>query len=77
MVGLIKDSNKWVRLSAYKSLGPFLHQLKDLKQNPQLLKQFCRMVDSDVNSLSKDNEIIYACAYNFPAVLDAVGKEKW
>jgi hypothetical protein len=32
------------------------------------------MADNDVNSLSKENEIIYSCAYNFPAVLDAVGK---
>jgi serine/threonine-protein phosphatase 4 regulatory subunit 1 len=35
------------------------------------------MADNDVNSLSKDNEIIYSCAYNFPAVLDTVNKEKW
>lgn len=77
MIGLLKDSNKWVRVSAYKSLGAFIHQLKDSKLNPELLKEFCKMTDNDVNSLSKDNEIIYSCAYNFPAVLDAVGKEKW
>lgn len=35
------------------------------------------MTDNDINSLSKDNEIIYSCAFNFPAVLDSVGKEKW
>ena len=35
------------------------------------------MADNDVNSLTKDNEIIYSCAYNFPAVLDAVGRERW
>jgi serine/threonine-protein phosphatase 4 regulatory subunit 1 len=35
------------------------------------------MTDSEVNSLSKDNEIIYSCAFNFPAVLDAVGRDKW
>lgn len=77
MVGLLKDSSKWVQISAYKSLGPFIHELKDLKKNPELIKEFCRMADNDVNSLTKDNEIIYSCAYNFPAVLDAVGKERW
>lgn len=35
------------------------------------------MPDSDVNGLSKENEIIFSCAYNFPAVLDAVGRDKW
>ena len=35
------------------------------------------MPDSEVNGLSKENQIIYSCAFNFPAVLDAVGREKW
>ena len=35
------------------------------------------MVESEINSIGKDNEIIYSCAYNFPAVLDALGPEKW
>lgn len=35
------------------------------------------MIDADVASLGKDKEIIYSCAYNFPAVLDALGSNKW
>jgi hypothetical protein len=35
------------------------------------------MVDSDVASLGKEKEIIYSCAYNFPAVIDALGTTKW
>jgi hypothetical protein len=27
-VGLLKDNNKWVRISAYKNLGPFIHEVK-------------------------------------------------
>lgn len=73
---LLKDTNKWVRISAYKNLGPFIYQVKN-KLNPQLLKEFCRMPESDVNGISKDNEIIYSCAFNFPAVLAAVGRERW
>lgn len=34
LLGLLKDSNKWVKISAYKSLGPFIYELKDLKINP-------------------------------------------
>jgi len=33
MLNLLKDSNKWVRLSAYKNLGKFIHTLKGLKIN--------------------------------------------
>jgi serine/threonine-protein phosphatase 4 regulatory subunit 1 len=73
---LLKDNNKWVKISAYKHLGPYIHQVKN-KLNPELFKEFCRMADNDINGLSKENEIIYACAYNFPAVLDAVGPERW
>ena len=25
---LLKDNNKWVKISAYKNLGPFIHQVK-------------------------------------------------
>lgn len=73
---LLKDNNKWVRISAYKHLGPFIHQVRN-KLNPELFKEFCRMAESEVNGLSKENEIIYSCAFNFPAVLEAVGREKW
>lgn len=55
MVNLLKDPNKWVRISAYKNLGAFIHQLKGLKFNSELLRQFTRMADNDVNSLSKEN----------------------
>lgn len=35
------------------------------------------MADNDVNNIGKENEILFSCAYNFPAVLDAIGKERW
>jgi serine/threonine-protein phosphatase 4 regulatory subunit 1 len=37
ILNLLKDQNKWVRLSAYKNLGQFIHQLKGLKFNDKLL----------------------------------------
>ena len=30
-----------------------------------------------MNDISSDNDILFACAYNFPAVFDALGKGKW
>ena len=77
MLKLLKDSNKWVRVSAYKNLGPFIHHLKGCKLSPELLREFTRMVDPDISGLGKDNEITYSCAFNFPAVLDAVGRSRW
>ncbi len=74
---LLRDQNKWVRLSAYKNLGQFIYHLKGIKLNDRLLTEFCKMADNDINSLGKENEVIYSCAYNFPAVLDSVGKERW
>ena len=35
------------------------------------------MPDNDINSIGRDNEIAYSCAYNFPAVVDALGKTRW
>ena len=77
MLTLLKDSNKWVRVSAYKNLGRFIYTLKGLKINEKLVIEFCKMADNEINSIGKDNEIIYSCAYNFPAVLNAIGKERW
>ena len=73
----LKDSNKWVRISAYKSLGKFIHTLKGRKVHEKLIIEYSKMIDSDINSLGKDNQIIYNCAYNFPAVLDALGPTRW
>jgi hypothetical protein len=33
MTALLKDNNKWVRITAYKNLGAFIHLLKGLKFN--------------------------------------------
>lgn len=74
MFGFLKDSNKWVRLSAYKNLGRFIWTLKELKINEKLVSEFCRMTENDVNSIGRDNEVIYSCAFNFPAVVDALGR---
>jgi hypothetical protein len=53
-LALLKDSSKWVRISAYKNLGAFIYQVYN-KLHPDLFREFCRMTDNEINSLSKDN----------------------
>jgi hypothetical protein len=53
MLSLLKDTNKWVRVSAYKNLGRFIYELKGLKINNLLVVEFCRMVDAEVATLGK------------------------
>jgi len=77
MNNFLKDSNKWVKISAYKSLGPFIFTLTDQNINEKLIESYLHMADSNINNLSPDNEIIYACAYNFPAVVLTLGPARW
>lgn len=77
MNNFIKDSNKWVKISAYKNLGPLISTLMSLKINEKLVDSYVHMADSNINNLSPDNEIIFACAYNFPAVVLTLGPSKW
>jgi serine/threonine-protein phosphatase 4 regulatory subunit 1 len=73
----MKDSSKWVKISAYKSLGPFISTLAGLKINEKLLENYLHMTDSSINSMAPENEIVSACAYNFPAVLYTLGPQRW
>ena len=53
MLNLIKDSNKWVRLSAYKNLGKFIFTLKGVNINERLVQEYFRMTENDVNSIGR------------------------
>lgn len=77
MLLYLNDANRVVRITAYKILGPFIHHLKGYSMHPDLLKEYCRMAEGEVAGLGKDNELVVSCAFNFPAVLDAMGREKW
>lgn len=51
----LKDNNKWVKLSAYKQLGPFIHCCSESVISDKLLEIFCQMAveeDFEVISLS-------------------------
>jgi hypothetical protein len=53
----LKDSNKWVKISAYKNLGPFISTLQGQKINEKLVENYLHMTDSSVNNLSPENEV--------------------
>lgn len=75
---MIKDNNKWVKLAAYKCLGPFISSLSGMKISEKLFEAYCQMASSSVNNLSSDNnEIMSACSFYFPAVVAALGPKKW
>eukprot|EP01017_Pseudomicrothorax_dubius_P025766 TRINITY_DN2817_c0_g1_i4.p1 TRINITY_DN2817_c0_g1~~TRINITY_DN2817_c0_g1_i4.p1 ORF type:complete len:398 (-),score=63.33 TRINITY_DN2817_c0_g1_i4:972-2165(-) len=77
LLRFLKDTNKWVKISAYKHLGAFIYTLKDLTVDDRLIEHFVRMTEPSINNISTDNEIMHACAYNFPAVLTTLGPSKW
>lgn len=75
---MLKDSNKWVKLSAYKALGPFISSLNGMNISEKLFEAYSQMTTSSVNSLSADsNEVMSTCSFYFPGVLAAFGPEKW
>ena len=88
----LKDSNKWVKISSFKQLGPFIYSLSDCQISEKLIEYYCQMAveesfsENEVNIFNYKKhrfsmKFIYklgiSCAYNFPAVLKAVGVEKW
>jgi serine/threonine-protein phosphatase 4 regulatory subunit 1 len=77
MLNFIKDQHKWVKIPAYKNLGPFIAALKGRIINERLLEAYFRMSTHEINDLSLENEIFYSCAYNFPAVLYTLGPASW
>lgn len=77
ILNFLKDSNKWVKISAYKNLGPFISTLQGLRVNEKLVENYISMSNSSINNLAPENEIIHACSYNFPAVVLTLGPSRW
>ena len=57
MLKFLKDNNKWVKISSYKQLGPFISTLAGLNINEKLYDNYCLMTDSSLNNLSPENEV--------------------
>ena len=56
-MGFLEDSNKLVKIEAYKLLGPFITALHGNKIHEKLIENYLKMTNSAINNLSSDNEV--------------------
>ncbi|KAJ9469211.1 Serine/threonine-protein phosphatase 2A 65 kDa regulatory subunit A alpha isoform [Diplonema papillatum] len=70
---LVEDQSRWVKVGSYQNLGGFIHTFEQEDIPATLIKLFSSMAPQD------GSECDYSeyCAYSFPAVVRAVGKERW
>jgi serine/threonine-protein phosphatase 4 regulatory subunit 1 len=76
----LKDGHKTVRVNAHKCLPMFLGAINLPKDSPlidKLLEPYLKLTESEVNQQLGSNELVASISYSFPAVLMALGKEKW
>eukprot|EP00285_Hemiselmis_virescens_P015271 CAMPEP_0173385842 /NCGR_PEP_ID=MMETSP1356-20130122/8439_1 /TAXON_ID=77927 ORGANISM="Hemiselmis virescens, Strain PCC157" /NCGR_SAMPLE_ID=MMETSP1356 /ASSEMBLY_ACC=CAM_ASM_000847 /LENGTH=611 /DNA_ID=CAMNT_0014341827 /DNA_START=74 /DNA_END=1906 /DNA_ORIENTATION=- len=71
------DVSRWVRNAAFQHLGPLIATLSAQEVTPNLLSLYSSMAMGKGNGGAGDNEMPNFCAYNFPAVVLAVGREGW
>ena len=78
-----KDQSKWVKQAATQFLGPFIVCYEGLEPSPVLLDFYSEMVEENikpsggVSSAQNSEDVLYHCAYNFPAVLLTLGPKSW
>ena len=79
-----EDSSKWVKQAATQYLGPFIVCYDGLNPSPELLEFYIQMVTENLKPQKKgassnqgQEEVLYHCAYNFPAVLLTLGPTAW
>ncbi|CCW61244.1 unnamed protein product [Phytomonas sp. EM1] len=71
---LLEDNSRWVRDRAYGALGCLIHTLKNENIDPELLQLYTNMAFQSENG---DCELSEYCAYSFPAIVQAIGPERW
>jgi serine/threonine-protein phosphatase 4 regulatory subunit 1 len=74
---LSKDSSRWVCSAACQALGPFISTFVGHPLPASLLEAYCNMVPEPSPSSQSESSNITYCAYNFPAVLQTLGKDGW
>ncbi|CAD8065192.1 unnamed protein product [Paramecium sonneborni] len=71
------DSNKYIKGVAYRCLARFIAAIEKEKIEPKLIENYLKMADSDIRELLPEQQVMFACAYGFPAVLQTVGVARW
>jgi len=74
---LIEDSSRFVRSSAFKSLGPLIATFPKGDVDNKLLSYYTSMTSEELKEGDIIDGLEIFCAYNFPAVLLTAGSEKW
>ncbi len=75
MVKFTSDVSRWVRNAAYRALGPFIYECEEDLVTSNLLDLYNGI--PTLNSSVVDEEVSFFCAYNFPAVISRLGRERW
>jgi serine/threonine-protein phosphatase 4 regulatory subunit 1 len=70
-----EDVSRWVRVAAYQQLGQLISTCEPGTTSPNLIKSFTDMAFQSESGF--DSDFAEYCAYSFPAVIQAVGKEHW
>ena len=74
LLTLLQDISQWVQKAAVQRLGQFIATLIPSIIPTNLIDSYASLA---VAKSDTEEEVIYQCAYNFPAVLYACGKELW
>ena len=74
LLTLLQDISQWVQRAAMQRLGQFIATLIPSIIPSSLIDSYASMV---VGKSEDEEEVVYQCAYNFPAVIYACGKELW
>ncbi len=74
LLTLLKDISQWVQRAALQRLGEFIATLMPSIIPTALIDSYSTMA---VVKGTDEEEVVYQCAYNFPAVLYACGKSHW
>ena len=67
------DGSQFVRRKAQMQIGQLIYSLRRSKIDPFLIQLYI----SSVPKKDTDEDLVYHCAYTFPAVLYSLGKDIW
>lgn len=57
MLNFLKDENKWVKIAAFKNLGPFIASLDTTTISEKLFEHYYSMVENNIKNISTENEV--------------------
>jgi serine/threonine-protein phosphatase 4 regulatory subunit 1 len=71
------QTSRWVRSAAFQNLGRFIATFEGRAVTPELLQLYNGMVAPTAATKYGDAEIVNYCAFDFPAVIYTIGRDRW